>query len=322
MPTLRPPRIKVAITMGDPSGIGPIITSKAMHQLKGLADFTIIGDKWVFDKVHGPRSTVHNFKFIDLNNVSHKNFSFGKIKAEYGRASIEYLDKALALIKSKDIDCLVTCPICKESIKMGGFKFPGHTEYLAHSTHAEDFVMMLLNKDLKISLVTRHISLRDVPLKINPDRIRKTILLTHRSLKELFLIRNPRLVVCGLNPHASDNGLMGNEENRIIKPALKRLARKIKYLDGPLAADVAIVKARQKDYDCIIAMYHDQALIPLKILDALTGVNITLGLGFIRTSPLHGTAFDIAKNFSLANPHSLIEAIRLAARCTSNLRKV
>lgn len=320
-PTLKSFKIKVGITMGDPSGIGPSIIAKALKRLGGLAKFVIIGDKWVFEKAQDSRLKTQDLRFVDLDNVPHKNFKFGKIKAEYGRASIEYLDKALELIRNKQIDCLVTCPISKEAVNLAGFKVGGHTEYLAKRSDSKDFVMMLLNKELKISLVTRHTPLKDVPLQLSKVKLYKTILLTYKSLKELFLIKNPRIVVCGLNPHASDNGLIGKEENRIIKPVLRSFKTKIGFIDGPLAADVAISKAKQKEYDCVIAMYHDQALIPLKILDANTGVNITLGLPFVRTSPLHGTAFDIAANFTLANPASLMEAIKLAIRCTLNLLK-
>lgn len=305
--------------MGDPSGIGPEITCKAVHKLSDLADFVIIGDEWVFERATRYRLHAPRIRFIDLNNVSRKNFRFGEVKAEYGRAAVEYLDKALELIGKKEIDCLVTCPVSKESINKAGFNFQGHTEYLAQKTDTEDFVMMLLNRYLKFSLVTRHIPLKDIPWQLNKDRIYKTVFLTYKSLKELFLIKNPRIVVCGLNPHASDNGLIGKEENRLIKPALRSLRRKIKYIDGPLSADVAISKARQGEYDCVIAMYHDQALIPLKLLDKNSGTNLTLGLPFVRTSPLHGTAFDIA-GAGLANPASLIEAIRLALRCTLNLK--
>ena len=308
--------------MGDPAGIGPAITMKAINKLKGLADFVVIGDKWVFSQVSGVRCQVSGVKFIDLNNVAHKNFKFGKVKAEYGRASVEYLDKALELVKNNQIDCLVTCPVSKEAINLAEFdNFSGHTEYLAARTNIKYFVMMLLNKKLKISLVTRHIPLKDVSSRLNPDKIYQTILLTYRSLKELFLIKNPRIAVCGLNPHASDNGLFGGEENKIIRPALMRLKEIIRNVDGPLPADIAVLKTAQKKYDCVIAMYHDQALIPLKISGAYTGVNLTLGLRFIRTSPLHGTAFDIAGKFNLANPTSLIEAIRLAVICTLNQKK-
>jgi len=150
--------------------------------------------------------------------------------------------------------------------------------------------------------------------------IKKTIFLTLHALKKLFLIDNPRIVVCGINPHASDNGLIGTEEDLIIKPALQKLKQKIKKLYGPISADIAIAEASRNKYDAIIAMYHDQALIPLKLSGNDTGVNMTLGLPFIRTSPLHGTAFDIAGK-NCAHPASLIEAIKLAVKCTLNLKK-
>lgn len=309
--------------MGDPSGIGPVIISKAVHILKNLADFVIIGDRWVFGRAQGTGYRVQG-KFIDLDNVPHKNFAFGKIKAEYGRASVEYLDKAIDLVKNKEIDCMVTGPVCKKAINLGGFfRFSGHTEYIAKRTNTKNFAMMLLNRKLKFSLVTRHIPLKDVSAHLDKGKIYQTALLTYISLKELLSIRNPRIAVCGLNPHASDDGIMGDEENKIIKPALALLKRRRHiHIDGPLPADTAVLKAAQKEYDCLIAIYHDQALIPLKISDARTGVNITAGLDFIRTSPLHGTAFDIAGNYNSIDPASLIAAIRLAVRCALNRKKV
>jgi len=306
--------------MGDPSGIGPAITQDVINKLKDLADFVVIGDAWVCNKAQSAKRKAQYYKFVDLNNVPRRNFEFGKIKAEYGRASIEYLDRALELIYGDKIDCLVTCPISKEAINKAGFKYAGHTEYLSIHTHSKDLVMMLLNKELKFSLATRHIPLKSVSSNLSQDSLYTTISLTYRSLKKLFLIERPKIIVCAINPHASDNGLIGCEENKIIKPALHKLKGKIKNLVGPISADIAISKAFKKEYDCVVAMYHDQAMVPLK-LSICPGVNLTLGLPFIRTSPLHGTAFDIAKNPSLANSGSLIEAIKLAIRCTLNLRK-
>jgi len=315
-------KTRIAITMGDPSGIGPAIIHKAMDKVRGLADYVIIGDRWVFNRAKSLRARAQEYNFIDLDNVAHKGFRFGKVKAEYGRASVEYLDKALELINKGEIDSLVTCPISKEAVNLAGYNgFSGHTEYLAKRTKAKYFVMMLLNEKLRFSLLTRHIPLKDVSSHLTADEIYKTILLTQKSLKQLFLIKNPMIAVCGLNPHASDNGLLGKEEGRIIEPVLMRLKRNIGNIDGPLPADTAILKAVQGKYDCVIATYHDQALIPLKLSGAYTGVNLTLGLAFVRTSPLHGTAFDIAGKFNLANPSSLIEAIRLAVRCTLNQKK-
>jgi len=306
--------------MGDPSGIGPEIIAKALAKVKGVAEFIIIGDNWVFKKSQKPRAKGQEFKFIDLDNVNHKNFSFGKIKAEYGRASIEYLDKALELLKKNEIDCLVTAPISKEAVNLAGFHYSGHTEYLEKHTESKDTVMMLLNKHLKFTLVTRHVPLKTVSWAINKDKLAKTISLTNQALKGLFSIKNPRLVICGLNPHASDNGIIGKEETKIVNPVLKRLKKSIKYLDGALPADVAIKKAKGGRYDCVIAMYHDQALIPLKLLGDETGVNLTLGLPFVRTSPLHGTAFDIAGT-NLASPRSMIAAIKLVIKCSSGQKK-
>jgi len=321
-PISRFSRIKVGITIGDPSGIGPTITSKVIHKLKGLADFVVIGDEMVFNKASKPQPTsVKNYKFVDLNNVDHKNFSFGRIRAEYGRASMEYLDKALELIDAGKIDCLVTCPISKEAINLAGFHYQGHTEYLAKRSKASFVVMMLLNKYLRFSLVTQHLPLKKVPLALNQADLCKNIILTNESLKKLFSIARPRIVVCGLNPHASDNGVIGKEENAIIKPAIRRLKKKAIDVSGPISSDVAIAGAYRKEYDCIIAMYHDQALIPLKLCDRGTGVNMTLGLSFVRTSPLHGTAFDIAGNHQLADETSLFEAIKLAVKCTLNLKR-
>jgi len=308
-------KVRVGITMGDPSGIGPYIASVAVEKLTDKADLTVIGERFVFDKAKRSSSN-GKYRFVDLKNVSAEGFRFGEVKAEYGKASIEYLDKALELIAAGELDCIVTCPISKESINLAGFSYQGHTEYFAKKTGVSDFVMLLLNRFLKISLVTRHIPLKDVPRKIDAGVFSKTVLITHRALQQQFSLARPRIAVCGLNPHASDNGVIGKEENLVIKPEIGRLKRKGICIDGPISADVAIAKAYRGHYDCLIAMYHDQALIPLKLLDAKSGVNITLGLPFIRTSPLHGTAFDLAKkSLCRADPSSLIEAIQVAIQC-------
>jgi 4-hydroxythreonine-4-phosphate dehydrogenase len=312
-PISRSNKVRVGLTIGDPSGIGPAVTLKALNKLKNTpASFVLIGS--------GITKKIPGVKIIDLNNLKRRNFSFGQIKAEYGKASVEYLDKALELLKNKEIDCLVTAPISKEAINKAGFRYGGHTEYFLEKTRAKEVVMLLLNDRLKFSLVTRHISVGKVPQALTKEKLRNNILVTYRSLQKLFGIKKPRLVVCGLNPHASDNGVIGAEENRIIKPVLKKLKGKLK-IDGPLAADAAIAKAAEGNYDCVIAMYHDQALIPLKLTGKDSGVNMTLGLPFIRTSPLHGTAFDIAKTPALADPASMIAAIKLAIKCASRQKK-
>ncbi|MEW6100910.1 MAG: 4-hydroxythreonine-4-phosphate dehydrogenase PdxA [Candidatus Omnitrophota bacterium] len=316
----RLPKIRAGITMGDPSGIGPDITIKALNRLKGLADFVVIGDGWVLGKAG--KGKLKDAKIIDLNNVSHKGFEFGKVKGEYGRASMEYLDKAMQLLKNREIDCLVTCPISKEAINLGGFEYSGHTEYLSCKSAVKDVTMMLLSNSLKISLVTRHIPLKDAPGKIKGANILKTVEHTFKALRQLFGVQRPKIAICGINPHASDNGLIGEEENKTIIPAIKKIRRRLRInIDGPLPADSAIYKTKNKSYDAVVAMYHDQALIPLKLSGKFDGVNLTLGLPFIRTSPLHGVAFDIAKKPGLANPGSLIAAIKLAVKCASSQKR-
>lgn len=322
--TLKSSLVRVGLTIGDPAGIGPAIVLKAVKQLRNKFNFTIIGDSFVLAKAAKllkiKSITSVQGLLVDLTNLKSKNFVFGKLSAATGKASLDYLDMALALLKEKKIDCLVTGPISKEAINLAGAKFSGHTEYLANRCRRNDLVMMLINDRFKFSLVTRHIPLKDVCSKLTQNNLESNILNTIKGLKYLFSIKKPKLVVCAANPHASDNGLIGVEEKKIIIPAIKRLRRKIKTatITGPLSADVAIAEAVKGKFDCVIALYHDQALIPLKLTGFDCGVNLTLGLPFVRTSPLHGTAFNIAGNPRLANANSLIAAIKLAVKCTQN----
>ena len=320
--------------MGDPSGIGPEIIIKALgsSELYDLADFVVIGDSFVLNEV----SKCQDFALIDLKNVAPKAFGFGKIRAEYGRAAIEYLNQGLALIKSQKIDCLVTAPVNKKAVNLSGQGFAGHTEYIADFFGVKDFEMMLFNQKLKVSLVTRHLPLKEVAKGLNQERIFKTILNSARGLRSWFGIRNPKIAVCGLNPHASDNGTIGDEEKCLIAPAIAKAAQKRILVRGPFPADTLFEKAlslkfdastalsvnpeRSRRIDCIVAMYHDQGLIPLKLTGRSDVVNITLGLPFVRTSPGHGTALDIAGK-NKADPHSFIQAVKAAVQCTYNLKK-
>lgn len=313
-------KIRCLITMGDPSGIGPEIIVKALSspRVKGLADWTVIGDAFVFSQLSALGFQHSAFEFIDLKNVPRKNFKFGKVRAEYGRASWEYLEKALELIKAKKADCLVTCPINKEALKLAGKDYRGHTEYIAEYFGVKDEVMMLFNQKLRVSLVTQHIPLKDVYKSLSKEKIFKVISGTAKGLARLFGINHPKIAVCGLNPHASDNGAIGEEEKHIIIPAIKKAKDKGILVSGPYPADTLFLKA--EEFDCIIAMYHDQGLIPLKLTGFKDAVNITLGLPFARTSPAHGTAFDIAGK-NTASAASLIQAIKTALQCAQNLRK-
>jgi len=323
--TSRSSVVKVGLTIGDPSGIGPAIAIKALSRLKGFAEFTVIGNSFALRKACPSwKMVLASSGLIDLDNLNQKRFSFGQVKAEYGKASIEYLDKAIELLLQGKLDCLVTCPISKEAVNLAGFKVSGHTEYLSRACNSPEPVMLLMNDQLKFCLLSRHIPLKNVARHLNYGIIEKTISLTASGLKKLFLIKHPKFVVCGLNPHASDNGVIGIEEKKVIIPALERLNNKFKQLSiaGPLSADAAIYQARAGSFDCVVAAYHDQALIPLKLTGFNSGVNLTLGLPFVRTSCLHGTAFDIAERSArLADPSSLIAAIKSAVKCTQNLRK-
>jgi 4-hydroxythreonine-4-phosphate dehydrogenase len=313
-------KVRVALTMGDPSGIGPQVCAGALARLGAQAEFVVVGDRGVWERVTASqRHRVTGSRFVDLHNVDPKRFRFGQIKAEYGKASIEYLDAAMQLLKKKQVDCLVTAPICKESVSRAGYRYAGHTEYLASKTGRKP-VMLLANERIRFALVTRHIPLAAVPRALSRAKIEHAIAVTHESLRRFFGVARPRLMVCGINPHGSDNGVIGSEELRRIKPVVDALRRRFPGISGPFGADVAIARALRERFDCVIAMYHDQALIPLKVLGDASGVNMTLGLGFVRTSPLHGTAFDIAGT-SQVDPASLITAASLAIRCCQNQRK-
>ncbi|MGD9014937.1 MAG: 4-hydroxythreonine-4-phosphate dehydrogenase PdxA [Candidatus Omnitrophota bacterium] len=324
--------VKIGITMGDPAGIGSEIIAKTLIQpgINRLGKFLIIGDRWVFGQANQrllgvayrkSLSSAPNLEFIDFDNVKHKDFRFGRMVPGLGQAAMEYLRMGVELIKAGTVDCLVTAPISKQAVNLAGYKFSGHTEFLAKAfgKKKDDLVMMLLNKHLKISLVTRHLAIRKVSAALDKQAIYKTIILTNYALKNYFSINQPRICVSALNPHAGETGLLGREEIRIISPIIKRAGR-ISNLTGPMPADTAFCAASRGEFDAVIAMYHDQALIPLKILDFNSGVNLTLGLDFVRTSPLHGTGFDIAGK-NIANPASFLSAVKTAVECTKNLRR-
>ncbi len=319
MPTSRSSKPRVVISMGDPSGIGPEVILKALAspKVRGIADFIVVGDSFILEKMMHRLKLGFTGSFINMDNVRRRAFVYGRSRPDFGRASIEYLDKAMDVIGANDADSLVTAPINKASIIAAGFKgFKGHTEYLAKKSRAESVAMMFVAERLKITLVTRHIALKDVPRRLSQGNIISAIELTSRYLKKFFRISSPRIGVAGLNPHAGENGSFGHEEELVISPAIKTASRQIKGVTGPVSPDIVFNAALDGKFDAVISMYHDQALIPFKILYFNTGVNLTLGLPFVRTSPDHGTAFDIAGK-GIADPSSMIEAIKLACRLSS-----
>ncbi|MCX5657922.1 MAG: 4-hydroxythreonine-4-phosphate dehydrogenase PdxA [Candidatus Omnitrophica bacterium] len=317
-------RISVGVTMGDPSGIGPEVIIKAIKSLKGKfpVNFVIIGDYFTLDKCskefNGNFFSAGNVSLINLANVERKNFKFGKITPACGRASLEYIDKSVELLKHGKIQALVTAPVSKEAINASGKKFSGHTEYLASNFNAKDFMMMLLSGELKVIPLTRHVRLRDVPGMLNRALVYNGIKAAAGYLRKYFSIYYPRIAVCSLNPHGGEGGFIGKEEKETIIPAIEKAKGAVKAeLWGPLSADGLFAHAPADKFDCIIGMYHDQVLVPVKMYKEKSVVNLTLGLPFIRTSCGHGTAFDIAgKNVALAC--SMIEAIKLAYKLSIN----
>jgi 4-hydroxythreonine-4-phosphate dehydrogenase len=302
--------------MGDPSGIGPETAVKALcdARIAQLGRITVIGDYFVIDKAKRSSASDAEFSLIDLSNVPQKDFSYGAERAAYGRAAVEYIDKAIELIGKGEADCLVTAPVNKAAVRKAGYAgFEGHTEYIAGKTRARAFAMMFVGKKLKVSLVTRHLALKDVAGSLTPDRVYDTIMLTADCLRKHFGIAEPKIGVAGLNPHAGEGGSFGNDEAEKIAPAIARASGAVKGLRGPVPADIVFHEALAGKLDAVVAMYHDQALAPFKMLHFIDGVNLTLGLPFVRTSPDHGTAFDIAGR-GTADATSMKEAVSLACR--------
>ncbi|HEX8948828.1 MAG TPA: 4-hydroxythreonine-4-phosphate dehydrogenase PdxA, partial [Dissulfurispiraceae bacterium] len=241
-----------------------------------------------------------------------RDFDKGRPSSEGGRASVAYIKKSVELALCGDADAIVTAPITKESLKMAGFKWPGHTELLAELTGAKDYAMVLTGGPLRVILVTIHTALKNVPSLVTRERVLKTIMLAKKTC-DMLGIKAPRVAVAGANPHAGEAGMFGSEEIDEIAPAIREAQALGIPVSGPYPADTLFHKAYQGEFDIIVCMYHDQGLIPLKMIAFDKGVNATIGLPIIRTSPDHGTAYDIAWQ-GVANPSSMVEAIKLAVR--------
>jgi len=240
-------------------------------------------------------------------------FRTGAVSKRTGAASAAFIVKAVRLAQLGCLDAIVTGPINKEAINLAGYDYPGHTEMLAALTKSKESGMMIMGGPLKIMFVTTHVAHRKLADALSPQRIAKAIRLAHKALREYFGIRKPRIGVAALNPHAGEHGLFGNEEQRVIRPAVRQARARGINASDPLPADTLFGKAARGDYDGVVAMYHDQGLIPLKLLAFGRCVNLTIGLPIIRTSVDHGTAYDIAGR-GVADPGSMVEAITLAAR--------
>lgn len=308
---------KIAVTLGDPAGIGPEIALKAIlsKEIVSVCEPVIVGDRIVIEQAVEKLSLpfdLKKIKLIDTGEIKDRNFEKNKPTAEGGRACVSYIKKAVELALNKSVDAIVTAPISKEALKMAGFKWPGHTELLAELTGTKDYAMMFYSDKLKVILVTIHTALKNVPEMIKKEKVLKTILLAKKSC-DMMGIENPKIAVAGLNPHSGETGIFGDEEIREISPAVDKAQSMGIPVSGPYPADTLFHRAYNGEFDIIVCMYHDQGLIPLKMIAFDKAVNVTIGLPIIRTSPDHGTAYDIAWK-GIANPSSMIEAIKLAAR--------
>ena len=327
----KPKKPLLGITMGDPAGIGPEVIAKALAvgKVQRLCRPLVIGSFPVMQQ------TVKNLK-LKLNVIrveGHETvtprpnhlavldplehplgrFTRGVAAIETGAASVLFIKKAVELAQLGCIDGIVTGPINKEAINMAGCHFPGHTELLADLTKTQESGMMIIGGPLRIMFVTTHVAIKDLPALLTQAKVERAIRLAHLALKDLFGIKKPRVGVAALNPHAGEHGLFGNEEARVILPATRSAQAQGIRASDPLPADTLFGKAARGEYDGVVALYHDQGLIPLKLVAFGTCVNLTVGLPIIRTSVDHGTAFDIVGK-GIADPGSLVEAITLAAK--------
>jgi 4-hydroxythreonine-4-phosphate dehydrogenase len=304
--------------MGDPAGIGGELISKALVTVAERSIPVIVGDLSVLGQIPNSLFQTNRFplkpigegnpgeaEIVDLGFM--KDVCLGKSGPDCGEASYRYIIEALKLVFSGVASAVVTCPINKKSIQSAGIPFIGHTEMFAHYSGVTKYVMMMANRRLKVSLVTTHVPLREVPALITAGAVFDCIWITARALKNDFSIPAPYVKVCGLNPHAGESGIMGNEETAVVEAIARARGCGIR-VDGPYPADSLFHRV---DCDAYVAMYHDQGLAPVKTADFARTVNVTLGLPVVRTSVGHGTGLDIAGR-GLADPTSLIEAYRVA----------
>ncbi len=323
----------IAVTLGDPAGIGGEVALKALSLIapKSKSNFVLIGDYrhwvslakkfkfrlpliWVNDAELG-RELKNGVAVLDMGGV--KKLQWGKISAANGAAAVRYICEGARLALEGEVDALVTAPISKEAIHKAGCPYPGHTELLATLSGNPSFAMMMVGGPFKITLQSIHVALKDSLASVKPDLVWEKLELTHKTIRKWFGIKNPRIAIAGVNPHAGENGAFGKEEIKILKPVIAKAQKLGWKVSGPHPPDTLFYWASKGNYDAILCMYHDQGLIPFKLAAFDSGVNLTLGLPFIRTSPDHGTAFDIAGK-GIAKPSSMVAAIQLAEKLSIN----
>jgi 4-phospho-D-threonate 3-dehydrogenase / 4-phospho-D-erythronate 3-dehydrogenase len=327
----------IGITMGDPAGIGAEVIVKALAdpEVRGLGRFIIYGLNEAIEYA-ADLAEINPFWFR-LPHESVPRIASGVVVADFdelsifspavrhptmegGEASMRFLNTGIAAARNGVIEALVTAPVCKESWLLAGFRYPGHTEKLAHAFQTRRVVMLFVGGKLRVALASIHQPLFELRNSFTIGRVFTPIDLTGQALSGWFGIDNPRIAVCGLNPHASENGMFGDEEKRIIEPAITMAREAGWFVEGPLPADTLFWRAAQGQFDAVVAMYHDQGLIPIKLLAFDTACQMTLGLPIIRTSVGHGTAFDISGQ-NLASPESMKSAIRLGCQLALHKRE-
>ena len=308
----------VAITIGDPAGIGPEVVIKALAdpQLAPLAHWTVVGDARLLERTE--EAIGLRLQSVEVHDVpalaDFEDFRLGRLDARCGAAAVEYVRIATEMCLEGAADAMVTAPLNKEAVTLSGRPFSGHTEYIAQLCGAAESRMLLFSEKLAAVHVTTHVALRSA-CDLSTPRILRTIELGDQAMKRLGFER-PRIAVCGLNPHAGEHGLFGSEDEQFISPAIEAARSQGVLCSGPHAGDTVFLQASRGVYDLVIAMYHDQGHIPMKLIDFEGTVNISLGLPIIRTSVDHGTAFDIAGK-NVADPHSMKQAMRVAVRMAS-----
>lgn len=326
----------IGITMGDAAGVGPEIIVKSLSHVEvhRYCRALVIGDAGrlrnaisllesaltvrVIESPSQARFETGIIDCIDLGLIP-ENLPYGEISPIAGNAAYQFIARTVELTRNGELDAICTAPLNKEALHAGGHIFPGHTELLAHLTGTEEVSMMLVTPNMKVIHVTTHMGLIDAINRIEPGLVQRTIERAHATLNSAG-INNPRIAVCGINPHAGENGLFGHgEEEEKIVPAINELQARGWNIEGPLPADTLFFRAGRGDFDCVVAMYHDQGHGPVKVLGLEAGVNVTIGLPVVRTSVDHGTAFDIAGS-GLADERSLLEALRQAVKLVSRLQ--
>lgn len=323
---------RIGITIGDFNGIGPEIILKFLSSTDlntstpvVISPLSVLEHYKELTRINIDLHLIKDIRDIKEGSVNvYDNFSGdilitpGSLLDEVsGRYSMHSISTTTDLCLSKSIDAMVTAPISKEAVNQAGFKIPGHTEFLAEKTNSHNFLMMLVSGALRVALVTTHIPISEVSKEITSDHILKKLHILNKSLKNDFKITEPKIAVFGLNPHAGDGGVIGMEEIDIISPALETARFEGIHVSGPFPADGFFGRKLHLEYDAILAMYHDQGLAPFKLLSFGKGVNFTAGLPIIRTSPDHGTAYNIAGQ-GIADPSSFSEAYNLALELTKN----